>query len=375
MKLRYNLVKGFLLIGMMGFIAAPSFAQIDDVQRILQAGTEDANQLVRAYLKPFGSGFGAGLNTGWTNTAKPHKKLGFDITVSAGLAIVPNTDKTFDVTQLGLQRLEYESGPMESQTINGANEAGSVLAAYYDPDGLGGLFGPEKLIEFTMPNGTGFGYVPAPMLKAGIGLIKNTEVMIRYLPPYENNDFGSFELFGVGVKHGINQWLPAGKLIPVDLSVMVGYTSMDVSSNFRLDAEDVMLDPENTENPFRPTEWDGQSIQLTTDAYTINALVGKTLPMISVYAGVGYEASTLNITTPGSYPTVIPNEAYQSDPDSNEPLIVDKIVDPIDVGIDGDNGFHALAGLRFRFAIFHISASYTLAEYSSYNVGFGISFR
>ncbi|MGD8426097.1 MAG: hypothetical protein PVH63_00635, partial [Balneolaceae bacterium] len=197
MKAKKISLRLFFLLGLMSFITTTSYAQIGDVSSILQAGKEDANTLARAYLQPFGSGFGASLNTGWTNAAKPHKKFGFDLTISSGLAIVPNADKSFDVTQLGLQKLEYENGPQVSQTINGADEPGTTLAAYADPDGPGGL-SRQKILEFTMPKGTGFGYVPAPVIKGGIGLIKDTELMFRYMPEYKIGDFGSFKLFGIG---------------------------------------------------------------------------------------------------------------------------------------------------------------------------------
>lgn len=372
MKLRHRLTIFLLSLGIIGFISTPAQAQLGDVGEILQSGKADANALTRAYLQPFGSGFGAALNTGWTNTAKPHQTLGFDLTISSGLAIVPDADKTFDVRQLGLQELEVESSSSISQTINGSSEPGPTLAAYADPDGAGG-FSEQKIFEFTMPEGTGFGYVPAPMIKAGIGVVKDTEVMFRYTPEVQISDFGSFKLFGVGAKHGINQWLPGGNLLPVDLSVMFGYTNMEVGSGFEITAQDVIEDPQNTENPYPASTWEGQEIALQTDAWSINALIGKTFPVVSIYGGVGYEASTVNISTPGSYPTVIPNQDYPNN--SNDPFIVNAVEKPIDIAIDGDNGFRGLAGFRLRFAIFHISGSYTLSNYSSYNLGVGISFR
>ncbi|MDZ7660588.1 DUF6588 family protein [Fodinibius sp.] len=370
MKLRYRLLTFVLLFGLFTFDAAPTFGQVGDIGDILQAGREDANTLARSYLEPFGSGFGASLNTGWTNTASPHSKLGFDVTVSAGLAIVPDAAKSFNINELGLQQLELEGTNPVTPTINGADETGSLLAAYEEINGT-----RQKLLEFNMPNGSGFGYVPAPMIKAGVGIIKDTELMLRYTPKTKIGDFGSFNLFGVGAKHGINQWLPGGKLLPVNLSVMFGYTTMDVGSDLNLTASDVIRDPNNTENPYNVSQWEDQTVEMNTDAWTINALVGKSLPIISVYAGVGYEASTFSITTPGSYPTVIPNEAYQNDPQNNEPLIVNAVDDPIDVSIDGDNGFRALAGFRLKFTVLHISGSYTLSNYPSYNLGVGISFR
>lgn len=375
MKLRYRLLTFLLLLGFLGLETTTSSAQVGDVGSILQSGRQDANTLAKAYLKPFGSGFGASLNTGWTNTADPHGTLGFDLTVSTGLAVVPDGAKSFDVTELDLQRIQLKGNNPITPTINGDSEQGALLAAYADPDGPGGI-GVQEIMEFNMPEGSGFGYVPAPMIKGAVGIVKDTEIMFRYMPEYEVGDFGSFSLYGFGAKHGINQWLPGGNLLPIDLSVMFGYTSMEVGSGLEVTASDVMQDPDNTENPYNASQWDGQEVGLNTDAWTVNALVGKSLPVISVYAGVGYEASTLNINTPGSYPTVIPNDAYDPEnPNQEEPLIVDAIDEPIDIAIEGDNGFRALAGLRLKFAVFHISGSYTLSNYSSYNLGVGISFR
>jgi len=354
-------------------VSSSAFAQVDDVGRILQASSEDANILVSEYLKPFGSGFGASINTGWTNTAKPHKKFGFDITITTGLAVVPGSDKSFDVNQVGLQQLELESGPSTLQTINGADDVDvSTLAAYETINGQ-----RTKLFEFEMPTGTGFGYVPAPEIKAGLGLIKDTEIMVRYVPEVSIDEYGTFQQFGFGAKHGINQWLPGGNLLPVDISVMAGYTNLTVTSDFSITAEDVITDPNNTENPFagQPSTWEGQKVEIDTDAFTINALVGKTLPIISVYGGIGFETSTMSIGTPGTYPTIVTNPDFQADPQNEDPLLVDTIEQPIDVELEGGNSFHALAGFRLKLAIFHISASYTVSNYSTLNAGFGFTFR
>ncbi|MDZ7693067.1 MAG: DUF6588 family protein [Balneolaceae bacterium] len=351
-------------------LTVPSKAQIGNVERILQASKADANKLVQAYLKPFGSGFGAGLNTGWTNTAQPHKTLGFDLTISAGLAIVPDSDLEFDIADLKLDQLQVQGENTVTPTINGAGRAGPTMEASATVNDT-----ERTLFNFEMPAGTGFRYTPAPMIKASVGLIKNTEVMFRYTPELNINDFGTFQLLGGGVKHDIKQWLPGSGLIPVDISVMFGYTSMDVNSPFEIRPDDVMEDPGNTENSLPASTWQGQGIEMQTDAWTINALVGKTLPVISVYGGVGYEASTFSITTPGSYPTVVPTNPQPAPGSNEERFVVEAIEGPVDVEIKGENGFRALAGFRLRFTIFHISGSYTLSKYPSYNVGFGISFR
>lgn len=374
MKNGKSITKSFLTGMLLLFLVAPTaHAQVDDVGRILQASTEDANLLVSEYLKPFGSGFGASINTGWTNTAQPHKKFGFDITITAGLAVVPGSDKTFDVTQIGLQQLELESGPSTVQTINGSDDVPTTtLAAYETINGQ-----RTQLFSFDMPTGTGFGYVPAPEIKAGLGLIKDTEIMVRFVPEVSINDYGTFKQFGVGAKHGINQWLPGGNLLPVDISIMAGFTNLKVTSDFDITAEDVITDPNNTENPYagQPSTWEGQKVDIDTDAFTINALVGKTLPVISIYGGIGLETSTMSISTPGTYPTIVPNPDFETDPQNEEPLLVDTIDQPIDIELEGGNSFHALAGFRLKLSVFHVSASYTLSSYSTLNAGFGFTFR
>ena len=197
MKLKKVSLRLLFLIGFISCLTTASYAQLKDVGKILQSSREDANILVKEYLKPFGSGFGADLNSGWTNTAKPHKKLGFDVTVSAALAIVPGSDKTFDANQIGLQELEVKSGPSTLQTINGSNNVQTTtLAAYsntdYNNDGK-----PDELFHFDMPQGTGFGYAPAPEIKAGVGLIMDTDLMLRYVPKVSIKDYGTFQQFGV----------------------------------------------------------------------------------------------------------------------------------------------------------------------------------
>ncbi|TYP95051.1 hypothetical protein LX73_0346 [Fodinibius salinus] len=372
-----KLFQTFIVLLVLGFSANTAKAQLGDVSQILQSGINDANILVEEYLKPFGNGSGAGLNTGWTNTAKTHSKFGFDITLSSGLAVVPGADKTFDVTQIGLQELELQNAGANpiAQTISGSDASGPTLASFDDVDSDGIQ---EELFNFDLPGGTGFGYVPAPELKAGLGLIKDTEIMLRYIPEFEVQDYGSFKQFGFGVKHGLNQWLPGGNRIPVDLSIMVGYTKQNVFSGFRITGEDVVGGRNNVKNPYTPqsSTWDGQKVDVDTKAFTANALVGKTLPFISVYGGIGLESSTVSISTPGSYPTVGANPNFQpSNPTAAEPLRVETLDEPIDIELDGSNSFHALAGFRIKLSVIHISGSYKLADYSTFNLGAGISFR
>jgi len=360
----------FLLCSLLlGVTANTSFAQLGSAGEILRGGKNDANLLMKEYLKPFGRGFGAGLNTGWFNKAKPHKTLGFDISVRTGVALVPGSDQSFNVKDLPLQELQYDRGPTESPTISGADDPGSHMILQKQINGQ-----TETLADFDMPHGTGFAYVASPMLQVGIGTIKETDLTLRYMPEMKvpKTDV-NFSVTGIAIKHGINQWLPGGKFMPVNLTLMAGYTELNANTSSNVDPQ---VDSD-TENPYagQPSTWDGQSVDLTSSSFTVNALVGKSLPFISVFGGIGYESSKMTVKTPGSYPITVPNQNYDPTDPNSKKKIIDKVDEPIDLKIDGANSFRALAGFSLKLTVITITGSYTLGNYSVANLGFGISFR
>lgn len=348
-------------------IATPLKAQLDNAGEILRAGQEDANTLLKEYFKPVGKGFGTDLNTGWFNTAKTHGTLGFDISINASVARVPGVDRSFDVRNIDLDELEYIEGDPITPTAFGGDESGPTMGAYedYDPTSPG----EELVFDFEMPRGTGVPYVPAPMVQAGVGLIKGTDITARYVPPLSLPSDIKLNLWGVGIKHEITQWLPGGQLIPVDLSLQAGFTKLNSSVGFTVNPEEGA----DIENNYPDNTWNGQKAELSSDAFTINALIGKTLPFISVYGGFGYETSAVNLSTPGSYPITVPNEDYPEQ--SAQSKEVEKIDNPIDLSYSGNSSFRGLIGTRIKLAFFNITASYTLSKYPVGQVGVGFSFR
>ena len=54
-----------------------------------------------------------------------------------------------------------------------------------------------------MPGGLKTPAMPLPMIQAGIGLIKNTAIDIRYMPMLNVGDNINVNLFGVGIKHDL----------------------------------------------------------------------------------------------------------------------------------------------------------------------------
>lgn len=345
-------------------------AQVNNIGELLRSGAEDSNLLLENYLKPYTNGFGAGLNTGWNNSASPYKTLGFDIRFNAAFAVIPSSDDLFNITELKpqFQQVEILNDVDFTPTISGESGNRAVIGKmYYNRR----TEQQEELFSFELPDGTGFGYTPSPMVQATIGLIKDTDVSLRLVPTVSTPEIdGQVGLFGFGAKHGLNQWIPGGVLLPVDLSVQFGYTkfSFDVQTD---------VQPESgpdVSNPYNPSEWENQEIALESSGFTTNLLVGKSLPIISVFAGVGFQSSITDVSANGSYPVTVPNEEYNGTTNTDTKAIK-AIVDPLSISVDGSNSVHALAGFRIRLGFFAVSGSYTLSDYPVANIGIGLSFR
>ncbi|HKI45843.1 MAG TPA: DUF6588 family protein [Balneolales bacterium] len=346
------------------FVPISSYGQISNIGSFIQSGQQDANVLAKSYLDPLGEGFGPTLNAGWINSVSPHKLLGFDISLRIGASVVPSDARTFSATALSLQNLSYQSGPSNSPTISGPKSSGATFDVSQTVNGQKYSMG-----TFTMPRGTGWHAVPAPMIQAGIGLIKGTSIMFRFLPKTSVHNYGDVQLWGVGIHHSVNQWIPEGKLLPVKISVFAAYTKLQTNSPLTINP----VTDANTTDPYSNSNntWNGQAVNSTTSAFTVNAIVGKSLPFIGFFAGVGYESSTMKVNTPGSYPVTVP------DPTVSNPShkVVDKIDNPISITMNGANSFRGLVGLQFKLAFFHINAEYVIAKYRVLSTGISFSFR
>jgi len=340
-------------------LAAPAHSQIEEIGKLMAAGTEDAKVLLQPYITPAVNAFGASLGSGWYNTAETHKLWGFDLTLTLNTAIIPKKYESFLVDDSQLQLLKLDN-PSENNapTVAGLDEDGPQLnynlPGYSEP-------------AFTMPPGLNLNYVPSPMIQAGLGLIKGTEVMVRYLPniKYKGNEVG---LWGLGGKHSLKQWIPGLKTLPVlELSVMYGYTRLHTFVDVNIEPADIHAAglPGSNSNT-----WDNQYLKILTRVHTANLLISANLPVVCFYGGVGFVTTQTNLKLEGDYPSVYLDGTTPS---------VQAIADPIDMEIRNQDGgvtkprFNA--GIRLKLAALTLHADYSWANYSVISGGLGISIR
>jgi hypothetical protein len=347
------------------FISSITFSQASNLGKFFAGGAEDAEKLFEGYLSPYFNAFGTSLTGGWYNTAKPHSLGGFDVTVTFNTAIVPSSDQTFDLSTLGLETLIASDGEELTPTVAGKNETGSLM--YYNIPEVG----TEDIKAFDMPKGTGFPYIPSPMLQLGIGLIKDTEVIGRFMPTYSSGD-AKIGMWGVGVIHGLKQWIPFIKRVPVlNLSLQYGFTKLNSEIGLNVNPGDIEA------VDYTSNAWNNQSLEFVTKSHTGNLLISADLPIVCFYGGVGFASTKTNLMLVGDFPSIdVERSALEGHASVTDEST---LPDPINSEFSNSDGSITKprynAGMRFKFAVVTLQFDYTYATYSMVTAGLGISFR
>jgi hypothetical protein len=337
-------------------------AQVNTIGTFVSAGTEDGEKLIKGYLTPYLNAFGASMTGGWYNTAKSHKLGGFDLTVTLNTAIVPNGSKSFDVDGLGLTNLTRVAGSeAKSPTIAGNKDQGPMMQ--YNLNGYTNN-------AFELPKGTGNLYIPTPMLQMGIGLIKETEIIGRYMPTFSISG-SKIGMWGIGIKHSVSQWIPVLKKVPVlHVSIVGGYTRLKSNVAIAVDPSDIGANGLALDPTINNQTWNDQQMKLETGSLTANLVISADLSVVSFYGGVGFASTYTNLKLQGNYPMITI--------DNDIPTVMAS-KDPIDIKVKNQDGGVTKPrynlGMRLKLAIITIHFDYTRANYNVITAGLGISFR
>jgi hypothetical protein len=364
-----------LLIGSILCITISSFSQIGDIANLLSGGVGDAELMLTEYIRPVANALGANLSSGWYNTADVHKLGGFHLNIAANVAFAPEKDKTYNLDALNLSDgIRYDNNI--AKTAVGSR--GSETQIWYIVNLP--VLGDRELVRYDHPGGSGFGMLPSPMINAGVGLIKGTEIMGRYMPKlkYGKDKTNTVDLWGIGIKHDLKQWIPFIKRVPVlNLAVMYGYTKLNFHSTLKpltpelLDAKDLSTS----------VDWNTQNMDMVFQSHTANLLVGVSLPVVSFYGGAGISITKANLDLNGNYPVPSTIETDSGDPYYLHPVVTnnDVVVDPFSIEIKNQDGGTVKprlnVGMRLKFTVITLHVDYTLANYSVATAGLGISFR
>lgn len=360
MKTNIGLTISILLISMSIQLRAQS-----DVVQFIKGGIDDGEKLIQAYLEPLGNAMGANLNGGWNNTARVHRRFGFDITLTLTAAIPPESSKTFDLGAMEFTTLRLRDPGQSSitPTFAGSRNKGPYLVFQHPDSDL-------VLAEFQAIGGVNIPAYPLPMIKAGIGLPLGIEVMGRFVPKYSYEDVHVY-LWGAGLKYDFLQHIPVARRIPFfNASITGAYTKVLSSADIDFQKEvyggfvgDI---PIEGGQPY----YDDQSMDINMQGFTTMLLVSFDLPVITFYGGAGYSNSRTTVDLLGNYPLI---GADVTNGTTN--VFIEDYLDPVSLNFENFSGLQFTGGIRFKLAVITLHADYTHANYRMFSVGLGLSIR
>lgn len=291
----------------------------------------EAKDLIEAYMSPLGNSLGAGLNNGWYSSAKTHKSLGFDLTLTTNLVLVGNDVKNFNFQDI-----------VSGNALNGNS---STIVGNTDGASFNVLGSDSSIINVNLPGGQDIAIMPIPILQAGIGIGKETDINLRYLPELKFGRAGKVGVMGGGIKHNLMQWIPFLDKSGIDLAIQAGYTQ--VSSNIEL------IDPSG--NIAQPA-----LVDLNISAVTFNFILSKKILLFTPHISIGYNTSNTLFSVDGKY--VIDTEAVP-------------IEALTEFNFETKNDLRTNVGLKIDLALLAIQANYTFSKYPTATLGVGIDIR
>jgi hypothetical protein len=320
--------------------SAVSFGQID-LGSIFDGGSVDTETFMRGYLKPFIAGFGNGINGGWYTTAKTHKFLGIDVAVIANAAFVPSSDETFTFRNADYTNIKLYDGSSSAElpTIFGSQALEDRPLLTFSDENGDVITSASTLPGSGLKEAIGFNVVPSAMVQLGVGLFKNTDLKIRFIPKQTADDY-EFSTFGIGVMHDLKQWIPFVKRLPFDFSALVAWN--DVKSKFIVDSENFQSN---------------QVLEFNTQTFLYQLLASKKLSILTLYGGIGATTYNTDIDILGTYTTS--ENVY---------------INPVSLSSKGSS-MRANLGLSIKLFFINLSADYAIQEYDVFTVSAGFSIR
>ena len=340
--------------------AVPAGGQ--DIGETLKSLLEDN---ARGYMGPIATAFGTAVNSGTYHRAKPHKILGFDLTINFAVATVPDAGQFYDfvlpdkitlqiddsvIPELGTQVIIvefigadlYAGNDLRSATFFGPDSIFDIVLnnSYAISQVKSAMAGqvPQEVIDnatseiqnainqipaISTPPGFDFPALLMPIPQVSVGLPFSTEVTLGGFSLTAGESDISFTRFGA--KIGLNQFIPTVPLIFPAISLGFYTTNLDLGGI------------------------------VTANNSIITLQVSKSVPLLTVYGGFGIESSSIDVD-------------YIFDDDELGEI-------PIAFSLDGDNSFRTTIGFRLKLLLLSLHGDYSVGEYAATTIGVGLTLR
>ena len=330
-----------LLVLLCVFAMASAINAQSNINELLAAGVDDAERFSNDYLAPVSEGALYSISNGWYNSAKSKPLGGFEIGIVGNLSYYKDKKKSFVLNTADYDNIQFVDGSTSKSVATSLGDLEGIMV-FVEAEIAPGVTSRE---EFELPTGLaseGINFIPSGFVQASVGIIKGTELKARFLPKIDTDDV-DVGFFGVGIQHDFTEWLPADKLLPIAISGVIGYTSLNGTYDFT-----------NTSL----IQGSDQRLETKMKTWVFQAVVSTKLPIINFYGGLGYLTGKSDTDVLGTY-------EVQSGP------FAQTVEDPFSLRKKA-SGVTATVGTKLKLAFFRLNIDYSLAEYN--NLSFGINF-
>ncbi|MBQ0736077.1 DUF6588 family protein [Aquimarina celericrescens] len=308
-----------------------------DIDQILELGVENAQRFSQDYFEPAGEALINNMSNGWYTTAKTKKLWHFEVGIVGNLSFVRDDKQSFLLRTAEYTNLSFRDGTF-SQFV------GSSLGS--NPENLSVVIneGQASELEVVLPDGIGdsdIGSLPGGFIQGSIGLIKSTEIKLRFLPKIKTVGDAEIQLYGVAFQHEFTDWIFPLKRLPMRISALLGYTNVkgfyDLNTTTGVPGAD-------------------QEVRLNSNSWLLTSIVSTKFPVYNFYGGLGYYFGSNDADLLGTYQI------------QNGPFASEVVTDPISVRTK-TNGIKATIGARAQFGIFKANMDYTLQNFGNLSLG------
>ena len=324
-----NSVKNKILALALIFICnLTSYSQEDNSRLFI----DDMLLLAGNFAQPAAEGVGYQSSAGWFSSAVSLDEWDFRFSVQGNALFIPEGQKKYTLRQdqLKLLQIQGASSAELPTAFGGASDVAfggtinlGIISYELDP--------PLEAFE-----GVNRSYVPSAFAQVAVGLPYETELIVRATPKVTIDDVAA-STYGIGLKHGLNQYFGPADEEDLHLALGVAYSKFDVEYEFSpIGEQDFLL---------------MNLVQVDADLFLAEIVGSKRWDYFEPFAAIGIIDSNFNYELGGSG-TLLP-----------------MVNSEIGTLADAQTKVKADFGFNFHYGDFRFSTMATVGDFFNANLG------
>lgn len=321
----------FFIVFPLPLVAQSTF--ITDVENFL----EDMVLISNNYVSPAADAAVYQSTGSWYSTARSLDLFEIDVSMHVNVLPVPKSQKSFIVSDSDFISLDIR----DAAVAEVPTALGGDTNVFYDFELNGD---PYELQTFEGAKQEVFFY---PYLQGSIGLWRQTEVTLQYIPKIKIEESG-YQTFGGAVKHNISQYWLGRVCNDEDLQVAVQGAFSLFDSEIFFDDFEIKSTGENANDaPLAVLN----SLEVNANAFTGQLIASKRVKKFEFVSALAVSANTFKYTMGGTGELIIDllNESFTALEDTNTLL-------------------RGNIGVNYHFNDWYIASNFTIGKFLNTNL-------